>query len=352
MSSLQDAGTRTRVYTTHLLRPLLPRTRQGQERNRRQSLPSARLGRRVGAPGPERQNPRPRRSGVARAALAPPWARGCGARHHQGPRPASPARCSAQPHQRERCLATMVASRVLRSRPRSLRPCAHPRCRQCDLHPGRRTRPRSGVQAEDLYEAMDWLGERQARIERALAKRHLHNGTLVLYDVSSSYLEGRRCALGRIGYSRDGKKGKLQIVYGLLCNAEGLPKSPSKSTKATPPTRAPWPTRSARCANASDSNAWCSSATGGMLTSARIDEELRPVEGPGLDQCVAQRCHRPARRQPRPFAALIVRCHRPSRDPASGLPRRTPHRLSQSAAARGAGRTNARHCCAPPRRSS
>ena len=53
------------------------------------------------------------------------------------------------------------------------------------------------VQAGDLYETMDWLGERQARIERALAKRHLHNGTLVLYDVTSSYLQGRRCGLGR-----------------------------------------------------------------------------------------------------------------------------------------------------------
>ena len=79
------------------------------------------------------------------------------------------------------------------------------------------------VAAEDLYAAMDWLGQRQARIEQALARRHLQAGTLVLYDVSSSYLEGRCCPLGRRGHSRDGKKGKLQIVYGLLCNAQGCP---------------------------------------------------------------------------------------------------------------------------------
>jgi hypothetical protein len=79
------------------------------------------------------------------------------------------------------------------------------------------------VEAEDLYAAMDWLGERQEKIEKALAKRHLHDGTLVLYDVSSSYLEGRHCPLARIGHSRDGKKGSLQIVFGLLCSASGCP---------------------------------------------------------------------------------------------------------------------------------
>ena len=79
------------------------------------------------------------------------------------------------------------------------------------------------VEADDLYAAMDWLEARQAKIEKALAERHLHDGTLVLYDVSSSYLEGRTCPLARIGHSRDGKKGSLQIVFGLLCNAEGCP---------------------------------------------------------------------------------------------------------------------------------
>ena len=79
------------------------------------------------------------------------------------------------------------------------------------------------VDEDELYVALDWLGERQEAIEKALARRHLQDGTLVLYDVSSSYLEGRCCELARLGYNRDGKKGKLQIVYGLLCAADGCP---------------------------------------------------------------------------------------------------------------------------------
>jgi transposase len=75
----------------------------------------------------------------------------------------------------------------------------------------------------ELYAALDWLLERQAAIETALARRHLQNGTLVLYDVSSSYMEGRCCPLAKRGYSRDGKKGTLQIVYGLLCAPNGCP---------------------------------------------------------------------------------------------------------------------------------
>ena len=79
------------------------------------------------------------------------------------------------------------------------------------------------VDEDELYVALDWLGERQQAIEKALARKHLHDGTLVLYDVSSSYLEGRCCELARLGYNRDGKKGKLQIVYGLLCAPDGCP---------------------------------------------------------------------------------------------------------------------------------
>jgi transposase len=79
------------------------------------------------------------------------------------------------------------------------------------------------VDDDELYAALDWLLARQAAIETALAKRHLQNGTLVLYDVSSSYMEGRCCPLAKRGYSRDGKRGSLQIVYGLLCAADGCP---------------------------------------------------------------------------------------------------------------------------------
>jgi transposase len=79
------------------------------------------------------------------------------------------------------------------------------------------------VDEDELYTALDWLRERQPAIETALARRHLKNGTLVLYDVSSSYMEGSRCSLAHRGYSRDGRKGTLQIVYGLLCAPDGCP---------------------------------------------------------------------------------------------------------------------------------
>jgi Transposase DDE domain len=74
-----------------------------------------------------------------------------------------------------------------------------------------------------LYAALDWLVGQQDRIEKALAQRHLKNGTLVLYDVTSTYFEGRTCPLAKLGYDRDGKRGKLQIVFGLLCTTEGCP---------------------------------------------------------------------------------------------------------------------------------
>ena len=79
------------------------------------------------------------------------------------------------------------------------------------------------VDEDELYAAMDWLLERQSVIEQRLAKRHLSDGALVLYDLSSTWLEGRCCPLAKRGYSRDGKRGKLQIVFGLLCNREGCP---------------------------------------------------------------------------------------------------------------------------------
>lgn len=76
---------------------------------------------------------------------------------------------------------------------------------------------------DDLYEALDWLLARQPRIEDRLARRHLKDGELVLYDVSSSYFEGRTCPLARLGYSRDGRRGTPQIIYGLLCDKPGRP---------------------------------------------------------------------------------------------------------------------------------
>jgi transposase len=78
---------------------------------------------------------------------------------------------------------------------------------------------------DELYAAMDWLGERQAAIEKRLAKRHLESGGLVLFDLTSSYFEGVTCPLAKIGYSRDGKRGTLQVNYGLLTDARGCPVS-------------------------------------------------------------------------------------------------------------------------------
>jgi transposase len=76
---------------------------------------------------------------------------------------------------------------------------------------------------DDLYRAMDWLWERKRRIEKRLAERHLKEGGLVLYDVSSSYYEGRTCPLAYYGHDRDGQKGLPIIVYGLLTDSEGAP---------------------------------------------------------------------------------------------------------------------------------
>jgi len=81
----------------------------------------------------------------------------------------------------------------------------------------------AGADEDDLYAAMDWLVARQARIEDRLARRHLADGELVLFDVSSSYFEGRSCELATLGYSRDQRRGTPQIIYGLLCDRQGRP---------------------------------------------------------------------------------------------------------------------------------
>ena len=80
---------------------------------------------------------------------------------------------------------------------------------------------------DELYQAMDWLIERQGAIEKRLAKRHLKDGGLVLFDLTSSYFEGVTCPLARLGYSRDGKPGTLQVNYGLMTDSRGCPVSVS-----------------------------------------------------------------------------------------------------------------------------
>jgi hypothetical protein len=134
------------------------------------------------------------------------------------------------------------------------------------------------VEAEDLYAAMDWFEARQAKIEKALAKRHLHEGTLVLYDVSSSYFEGRTCPLAAIGHPRDRKKGKLQIVFGLLCNAEGCPVAVEVYEGNTgDPTTLKDQIEKVRTRFGLSRVVFVGDR--GLLTSARIREELAPVEG-------------------------------------------------------------------------
>jgi hypothetical protein len=141
------------------------------------------------------------------------------------------------------------------------------------------------VDEVELYRALDWLGARHGAIEAALAHRHLKDGALVLYDVSSSWLEGRCCELARFGYSRDGKKGKLQIVYGLLCAADGCPVAVEvfEGNTADPMTLSAQIDKLkarfglSRVVLVGDR---------GMITSARIRDELKPA---GLDWITALR---------------------------------------------------------------
>jgi hypothetical protein len=141
------------------------------------------------------------------------------------------------------------------------------------------------VDADELYAALDWLLDQQPTIEAALAKRHLEEGMLVLYDVSSSWLEGRCCPLAQFGYSRDRKSSKLQIVYGLLCAAHGCPVAIEVFAGNTgDPT-----TLSMQIAKLKERFALrhvVLVGDRGMITQARIDADLRPN---GLDWITALR---------------------------------------------------------------
>jgi Transposase DDE domain len=141
------------------------------------------------------------------------------------------------------------------------------------------------VDEDELYAAIDWLGERQPTIEKALARKHLRDGTLVLYDVSSSYLEGRCCELAKLGYNRDGKKGKLQIVYGLLCAADGCPVAIEvfEGDTADPRTLA---TQIDKIKARFELKHVVLVGDRGMITQARLDAEIVPA---GLDWITALR---------------------------------------------------------------
>jgi hypothetical protein len=130
----------------------------------------------------------------------------------------------------------------------------------------------------ELYAAMDRLRERQAWIEAKLAERELIDGTLVLYDVSSTYFEGRTCPLAKHGYSRDGKKGKLQIVFGLLCTAAGCPVAVEvfPGNTADPGTLA---SAVQKVRERFGLKRIVLVADRGLLTEARIEAELAPLQG-------------------------------------------------------------------------
>jgi transposase len=138
---------------------------------------------------------------------------------------------------------------------------------------------------DELYAALDWLLVRQAAIETALARRHLHNGSLVLYDVSSSYMEGRCCPLAKRGYSRDGKKGTLQIVYGLLCAPDGCPVAIEvfEGNTGDPTTLAP---QIDKLKQRFGLNHVVLVGDRGMITEARITEDIKSA---GLDWITALR---------------------------------------------------------------
>jgi hypothetical protein len=142
-----------------------------------------------------------------------------------------------------------------------------------------------GCDEDDLYDAMDWLAARQDRIEDALAARHLAGGTLVLYDVSSAAFEGRTCPLGAIGHPKDGVRGRLQIVYGLLTSTDGVPVAIEvfKGNTGDPKTVA---AQVAKVKNRFALTRVVLVGDRGMLTAARLREDIRPA---GLDWITALR---------------------------------------------------------------
>jgi transposase len=142
------------------------------------------------------------------------------------------------------------------------------------------------VEIKEFYESLDWLLERQSRIENKLAKKHLVDGTLVLYDVSSSYYTGHKSELIKHGYSRDGKSSFPQIIYGLLCNRDGCPIAIEvfAGNTADPNTLK---SQIQKIRKRFSLTRVVMVGDRGMITSRRIDEEMRDI--PGLDWITALR---------------------------------------------------------------
>ena len=151
------------------------------------------------------------------------------------------------------------------------------------------------VAAREIYATLDWLGSEQAFIENTLARRHLKNGMLVLYDVTSTYLEGRCCPLARHGYSRDSRGDRPQLVIGLLCAADGCPVAVEvfEGNTADPATVA---AQVAKLKQRFRLRHVVLVGDRGMLTAARIEQTLRPagldwitaLRGPAIQQLAAE----------------------------------------------------------------
>ena len=143
----------------------------------------------------------------------------------------------------------------------------------------------SPVDEDELYATMDWLLQRQPVIEKALAQRYLKEGALVMYDLASVYMEGSQCKLAQRGYSRNGKRGKLQIEFGLLCNADGCPVAVEvfSGNTADPKTVG---SQISKLRERFGLSKVVLVGDRGMLTEARIQEEVEPA---GLDWISALR---------------------------------------------------------------
>jgi hypothetical protein len=180
---------------------------------------------------------------------------------------------------------------------------------------------------DDLYAAMDWLLPRQEQIEDALAARHLTNGTLVLYDVSSAAFEGRTCPLGELGHARDGVRGRLQIVYGVLTTTGGIPVAVEvfKGSTGDPATLAG---QVKKLKERFQLTHVAVVGDRGMLTKARIRDDLTPAEldwvtalrGPAIKALMAEGAIQPTLFDQADMAEItspdypgerLIACHNP-----------------------------------------
>ena len=192
-------------------------------------------------------------------------------------------------------------------------------------------KPRS---VDDLYRALDWLQEAQPAIERRLARAHLLGSTLVLYDLTSTWLTGRCCELAVRGHSRDGKRDDPQIVFGLVCSAEGCPVAVEVFAGNTgDPATVAQQVAKLKQRFGIERIAWVGDR--GMLTSARIEQVLRP-QGMDWVEFAARAADRAAGRRARAVPAVAVRPAQSDRAEQRALPRRAAGGVPQPSSGRGA----------------